>query len=194
MPETLKQISSLKDLFYVHMSEILKKIISRLSRILKEPHSFKSSSDLHAIAEDIYSAEKYFATRKIRRSNINVAGVINSNISATGNIVIRGKGCFNSNVSAGGSVRINGVLRGGRVIAGGNVLIGEAGTEIGVKTIIEAGEKGLIWLGKCYEGVVVKIGKQSKQLIGKNDGVLVKLDNSGVLRIYNNQFFFAKGF
>ncbi|MCL5935736.1 MAG: hypothetical protein M1543_04550, partial [Firmicutes bacterium] len=67
--------------------------------------------------------------------------------------------------------------------AGGNVLIDEAGTETGVKTIIETSKKSMVRIQLCYEGVTIRVGKKVGHVKDKVMSLVAKLNSEGNLEI-----------
>jgi len=84
--------------------------------------------------------------------------VINSNLSAAGQISIIGGGCYNSRLQAGGKVIVNGVFRGGELRSGGDVTVKELGSESSVLTHIYCPTTALVSIGKAHENTSVIIG------------------------------------
>lgn len=94
-----------------------------------------------------------------------------------------GQGCFNTDIRAGGNVDINGVFRGGEIVAGGRVSIGEAGSELGARTTIRVPEDRTIKIGKAYENVLLQIGGRSTLLSRLYLALEAKLDQEGRLNV-----------
>lgn len=89
---------------------------------------------------------------------------VNSRIEATGRVFITGSGTYHCTVVAGGDVYINGVLRGGTIVAEGNVHIEEAGSQIGVATWIKVSGNRKISIARVHPEVVVQVGPRRYQL------------------------------
>lgn len=74
------------------------------------------------------------------------------------------KGAYNSTIQAGGDVKIEGVCRGGKVIAGGNVEIGElGGSEVSITTVQFNGTKRLK-VNYCHPNVMIIVDKEIIQI------------------------------
>jgi len=188
LPATVDKLGNLFKTVFFEIPEELEKVFVSCNRLLNNPHQVTGSKELHLLLQDIKFAREYFKNRKIQKADLEVGGAVNCRIFATGDVFIRGKGCFNTNIRAGGNVRIDGVFRGGEIYAGGHVVIGEAGTELGVRTIIEAGEKGAVTIGECHEGVIIRIGRRTGLVTGKISGLKAGLGGDGNLQIKSYRF------
>ena len=102
---------------------------------------------------------------------------------ATGKVLVTGQGCFNTDIRAGGSVDVNGVFRGGEIVAGGPVSVREAGSELGARTTIRVPEGQIIKIGKAYENVLLQIGGRSTLLSRLYLALEAKLDQQGRLNV-----------
>lgn len=89
-----------------------------------------------------------------------IAGYVQqSQLEASGSITLTGKGSVSSELWAGAGVRVTGtpgVIRGGRVTAGGNVIARELGSPGEVVTIIEVPTDCQVKAPKIYPGVVLR--------------------------------------
>lgn len=92
-------------------------------------------------------------------STITVASTLNSTLKCNGDVQIVGHGSLNTTIEAQGKVTINGLLRGGRVLAKEGVQIKEAGSTGGVRTSVAVPEDKLIQVDYAHEGMELKIGK-----------------------------------
>ncbi|BAF60877.1 hypothetical protein PTH_2696 [Pelotomaculum thermopropionicum SI] len=188
LPAILENLDNLFKTLFLGVPEELEKVFIACRRLLADPYQFISKENLCWILQSIKLAEDYFKSRKTKKANLEIGGAINCHIRATGDVTIRGKGCFNTVINAEGNVRINGVFRGGEIYAGGSVIIGEAGAELGVRTIIEAGERGTVTIGECNEGVIIRIGRRMGRIIGRINGLKAALDVNGNLQINSYKF------
>ncbi|MDW7675984.1 MAG: FapA family protein, partial [Bacillota bacterium] len=101
------------------------------------------------------------------KANIEVGYAQNARLEASGDVVITGKGCYNADIKAGGTVRATGkpgVFRGGTIIAGGNVEIGELGTPTGAATQVTVPKAAKITARMVYPNVIIKIGNFSERI------------------------------
>ncbi|MBS3898552.1 MAG: DUF342 domain-containing protein [Dethiobacter sp.] len=100
-----------------------------------------------------------------QRGDIFLSYALNSNLSATGKIVIRGQGCIHSNLAAGQGVQIQGRLRGGTV-RGETIYVREAGSEAGAVTTLQVSSKGWIDVDKAFENTIFIVGKSILKIGG----------------------------
>ncbi|SFR07696.1 FapA family protein [Desulfoscipio geothermicus] len=107
----------------------------------------------------------------------------NSIIAATNNVYIADKGCFNSKITAGGNIYINGIIRGGEVNAKGNILVKEAGSETGSKTILQTSSGKIKIFNKIYDGVVVYINNRLLKITGTMGPVIFSNDDGEQVQI-----------
>jgi uncharacterized protein (DUF342 family) len=100
-------------------------------------------------------------------SNIIADYVQNSSLSTSGDIQIRGKGCYNSDLSCSGSVIVESrgsVVRGGTVNAAGGVRIYELGSPSGAETTVCTGRDSVITCSIAHVNSIIKVGSQSTRL------------------------------
>jgi len=116
------------------------------------------------------------------KANITFGYCVNSKIEASGDVMVVGRGCINSAIHAGGNVNIKGVFRGGEILAGENVILKEAGSELEAKTLVKAGDGKKIFIGKAYGSVRVQIGKRWSNINSVQNNLKVELDEEGDLR------------
>ena len=188
IPVIMEKLDNLFKTLLFGIPEDLENIFMAYSRLLTNPYQISSIENLCQLLQGIGFAREYFKGMRTQKANLEIGGAINCRIFATGDVSIRGKGCFNTNIRADGSVRINGVFRGGEIHAGGSVVIGEAGTEMGVRTIIEVGERGTVKIGECNEGIIIRIGRRTGRVTGKISGLRAELDRDGNLQIKSYNF------
>jgi uncharacterized protein (DUF342 family) len=100
-------------------------------------------------------------------ANVKIGYIQNSMVEASGDITITGKGGYNSELTAGGTVRFignPGVFRGGNILAGGNVELGELGSPAGALTTVTVPKNARIKAKKVYHNVIVKVGGFSEKI------------------------------
>lgn len=146
----------------------------------------KEISDLNQLSETIWEVKDYLNTLMQSTANIAVGGQVTScEIEASGNVSIAGTGCINTTIRAGKSVNVSGVFRGGRITAKRDVVLGEAGSGTGVRTVIETSEKGKIFIKKSYEGVDLRVGRCRTNVASTLTNIKVGLDSNGNLVFLN---------
>ncbi|MGI6084887.1 MAG: hypothetical protein ACOYIF_05515 [Acetivibrionales bacterium] len=109
------------------------------------------------------------------KGNVNLGSVLNSNVTALGDIVILGKGCFNSKLCSNGKIIVNSNVRGGQLRAEKGIEIFTAGTDMGVKTLLAVPENGYISIKTAYPDVTIKIGGASHTFLTEKRMVRAKL-------------------
>lgn len=189
IPETMAELNKLYKYSFVDLPDEIEKVMLSANRVLADPYRFASEEGLFKLLQGIEFVREYFMGNSMLKANLDLAGAVNCQLFATGDVTIYSQGCFNTTIQAGGSVKINGVFRGGEIRAGGNVLIVEAGTERGVKTVIEAGKKSVVRIYQCNEGVTIKLGTKVGQIMNKAKSLVVSLNKNGELQInsYNSE-------
>jgi len=138
---------------------------------------------LAALMGEVAAVASYLRSQEQKPTDVILKYAANSRIEATGKVLVTGQGCFNTNIYAGGSVEINGVFRGGEIVAGGRVNVREAGSELGVRTVIRVPENHAIKLGKAYENVLLRVGDQTALLAQLSLAVEARLDARGRLDV-----------
>lgn len=86
---------------------------------------------------------------------------LNSNISATNNVEITGKGCYNTIIKANNIVKFTGfpgIVRGGEITGGGGVFCKEIGSNAGALTVIKANKDSVIEADMVYHNTIFYIG------------------------------------
>lgn len=144
----------------------LERLIASVEQNLKGLNLLRidSPASFHKILSEVEEAQIIIDGMAKDRANIIFGYAINSSFEASGDVHVVGRGCINTVIRAGGSVKVKGVFRGGEIAAQGDVSLNEAGSELGVRTLIKAGERGKIFIKKAHEGVQVLIGSQKSQI------------------------------
>lgn len=163
------------------MVDLLAKIEKKLSgiNVLK----IQSPEEFHQIISDIKNAQRTIQNMAQNKANITFAYSVNSKIEASGDVKVEGGGCINTFINAGGNVNVKGVFRGGEIQAGGNVILNEAGSEMGAKTFIKTESGKKIMIRKAYEGVRIQIGPRMASITELENNIKAELDEAGTLVI-----------
>ncbi|MGC7847542.1 DUF342 domain-containing protein [Desulforudis sp. 1088] len=115
--------------------------------------------------------------------NLVLKSAVNSSLAASGTISIVGQGCYCSRVEAGGDVNVRGIVRGGHLISKkGAIVVDEAGSDLGVKTVLSVNPGGHVFMGRAYPGVYVNVGNQVLTIKEDVCHMRVYLDSQGKLR------------
>jgi len=144
---------------------------------IKEPET------LAGMIQEVNAVWSFIDRVAERKARMTLSYSHNSNIESTGDIMVTGQGCFNSTIISGGNVIVNGVIRGGMIIAEGNVVINEAGSELGSKTGVRVPEGSLVTINKAYEGVTIRIGKQMAEIKYPQSHLKAGLDAEGRVQL-----------
>ncbi|KPU44648.1 septum site-determining protein MinC [Oxobacter pfennigii] len=150
------------DMDTLRMGALLVKFFSGNGPVLLE-----SLSDLKTHAEQIDNMIETFKDELKNPSNITVMYIQNSELSTTGNIVIKGKGCHTSDLNCRGDVLIEvkgSVTRGGNIAAGGNIKVYELGSASGAITTVSTGKDSTITCAIAHANSVIKVGEQAMRL------------------------------
>lgn len=137
----------------------------------------------HKLISEIEEAQLVMEGMAKDKANIAFGYSINSNIEASGDVKVGGRGCINTTIRAGGAVNIKGVFRGGEIVAGGDIILNEAGSEMGAKTLIKAGDGKKVFVRKAYEGVRIQIGDRRANITSLQNNIKAELDEAGTLQI-----------
>lgn len=183
IPENTFKLNIILKTFFVDLPDEVEKAIFTLNKVLADPHQLTADEDFLELFRGLELISGFFKSKRAHKADLDMAGAVNCRITATGNVTIRKNGCFNTAIQAGGNVKIGSVFRGGRIQAGGNVLINDAGTETAVKTDIEVADKSAVRIGRCNEGVVIKVGRRVGRVMSRARDLVAKLDGEGDLEI-----------
>lgn len=116
--------------------------------------------------------------------NVFVRAALHSVVQSSGNVHVTGQGCVNSNITAGGNVVIKGSFKGGEILCEGNADINELGSNLGAPPVIRVSAGGAIRVSKAYEGTVLQVGKRRVTLTREMGTFRAKLNKEGELEIY----------
>ena len=120
---------------------------------------------------------------KMSQAVLSVPYAINSVLYSSGTIEVTSKGVYHSSVTAGDSIKVQGVCRGGEIIATRKISLQETGSVNIVKTVVRTGEQGSITIGLAHAGTEIQIGDKRYTFMDKKLGVFAKLNREGDLVI-----------
>lgn len=157
----------------------LQELIRRLTFLVHTALQFESLNQLQKVNEDVsaYLQEISFAPQC--EADITVRYAVSSTLLAANCIKVTGGGCYHSALRAGNSVLINGIFRGGKIIAGGDVSIAELGSRGGVATYVTTGAGRVVRLKRAFENTVVRIGERFYTFGQEEQGVILSLNSEG---------------
>ncbi|MCL6635207.1 MAG: FapA family protein [Peptococcaceae bacterium] len=163
------------------MGQLLEKVEKNLSglNLLK----IESVEQLQSLLSEILDVQRVIDGMARDRAGITFGYAVNSRIEASGDVRVEGLGCINTTIRAGGNVNIKGVFRGGEIVAGGDVILNEAGSELGVRTLVRAGEGRKIYIKKAHGGVRIQIGDRRANITTLQLNIKAELDEDGSLSI-----------
>ncbi len=112
------------------------------------------------------------------KSDITIHYAQNSQLKCTGDILLTGPGSYNSNLECSGVVKIEKLFRGGNIIAGDDIIIGELGSPGSSRSrgIIQVPEDKSIKLAKVHEGTRLKVGERQFRLDSTYSNIRIFLD------------------
>lgn len=113
-----------------------------------------------------------------------VRAALNSIIQCSGNVHVAGQGCVNTNITAGGNVLIKGSFKGGEILSEGNVDINELGSNLGAPPVVRVAAGSTIKVSKAYEGTVIQVGKRRVTLTKEMGSFRARLNKEEQLEIF----------
>lgn len=122
-------------------------------------HEITSIADLESLS-DRFEALFHQDILPHPKGEVTITHAVNSTIDAGGDVHIIGNGCSNTTIYSDGKVEIAKFFRGGEIYAGSHVNIGEAGSEMGTKTIIHVTDGARVYFKHVYPDTEVHSGKR----------------------------------
>ena len=139
-------------------------------------------SEIETLAQKARELEQNFAYLPSTESHVLASSIQNSTVIATGDVQVVGSGCYISQIQAGKKVSICGVVRGGKIQAGGDINVGELGSKGGATAKVVAGPTAVVTVGHAFENSVVLLGGKSYRFSREEKNVQLRLDKEGNLR------------
>lgn len=106
---------------------------------------------------------------------------VNSHLYSSGDIRVSGKGVFQSVLIAKNDVTIEGVCRGGEIVAENLITLKETGSKNPVTTIVKTSATGRINIEKAYVGTEIQVGNRKYAFMRDEYDVHARLDEEGQL-------------
>lgn len=141
----------------------------------------KSDSVLLTLHKQVIELNERLSSSEIVKAHAVAKNIINSSLTAAGNITIVGGGCYNSRLQAGGKILINGVFRGGELRSGDNVSIKELGSESGVLTLVYCPSTAVVSIAKAHENTAVIIGSRRHTFDSTQYGVSIRFVDGALM-------------
>lgn len=117
-------------------------------------------------------------------SAIYVKSALSCVIQSSGTVNVTGQGCVNTNITAGGNVNIKGSFKGGEILSEGNVDINELGSNLGAPPVVRVSSGSTIKIRKAYEGSIIQVGKRRVTITKEMDSFRARLNKDDQLEIY----------
>jgi len=116
--------------------------------------------------------------------SILVKSALSCIIQSSGNVTVTGQGCVNTNITAGGNVSIRGSFKGGEILSEGHVDINELGSNLGAPPVVRVAAGSTVKIRKAYEGSIIQVGKRRVTLTREMDSFRARLNKEDQLEIY----------
>lgn len=151
-----------------NVQEDMKKIWNdgvKLFRIIEdgELNDIKTAITINNIFSDYISKHDVVSTP----ADVIISYSQNSNIYATNNVEVKGKGCYNTNIIADNKVIFSGfpgVIRGGQIFGKKGITAKEVGSTAGVISTLKTSKDGIIEASVVYQNTVICLGDQSYRI------------------------------
>ncbi|WP_176757513.1 FapA family protein [Salimicrobium halophilum] len=154
--------------------------------LLYHPEAFQTVKAIHEF--EIYIAEWLQAMEgEVTESEVEVVlpYSLESQIYSSGNIFIKGPGCYNSKLHAAQRIDITGVVRGGYLFASEEVHASETGIEGGgVRAIVGTSKEGVVKLDTVHEDTIVLVGNRRHVFLKTAHNVQARLDEDEELVLF----------
>lgn len=158
-------------------------IIQFLNRTRPLMGNFSEITSVEYLNNVVESLKSLFRVKDVTKikGNINLSSVLNSDVTALGDITVSGKGCFNSKLYSNGKIIVNSNVRGGQLRAEKGIDVFTAGTDMGVKTLFVVPEDGYINIKTAYPDVTIKIGGASHTFLAEKRMVWARLASGKIV-------------
>jgi len=143
----------------------LKTVVNQLAVMFRNlgMDKIKGLSEIYQMQQRLAAAISTLDAMEENNGDIHLGYAINSTIESSGDIKVSGKGCINTTINARGIVQVDGIFRGGVINSKKTVRVKEAGSEIGVKTVIRTTGQP-IFIEKAHPNVTIASGLNSKTI------------------------------
>ncbi len=183
IPKLLKETVHFLEITPVDMSSEVKALLEMIKKQI--PPRNLTENKLKILIDYVELAKDFFAQLSNVSADVHVDYAFNGVIAATNDVHIAGQGCFNTKITAGGNVFIDGVIRGGEVNAIESIIVKEAGSEIGTRTILKSESGKIKILKKIYDGVIINVGGRRLELTSTMGPVEFRNDGGEHVSIIN---------
>ncbi|HBM75971.1 MAG TPA: hypothetical protein DD429_10535, partial [Clostridiaceae bacterium] len=167
-----ENIDKLRSLLFNNKDQFNMGILELGARLVKYftgngPLLIEDYLELKDLADEVEKHMDILKNSLTHPSDIEVSYVQSSILSTSGDIIIKGRGCYNSRLSCKGSVifqKPGSVMRGGVINAFKDIRINELGSPGGAYTVVETGKDAVVTCEIAYANSVIKIGNLSTKL------------------------------
>lgn len=135
------------------------------------------------LIDDATTLVELYGVEASPQSQLIVPYAINSVLYSNGDIEVVSKGVYHSTLTAENNITINGVCRGGEIVAKNDVKLQETGSESPVKTVVKTSETGRIRIGKAFVGTEIQVGTRRHTFSRDAHQVYARLDEEGELKL-----------
>lgn len=167
----------------VEESDEWNNIANELHRVFLTPLTQELPADLR-LENLIFHLDSFIENYYLEGTTTNelvVPYVANSKLYSNGNIEVKGQGVIQSILVARNRIQIQGVCRGGEIIAQNAIVLQETGSENPVTTLVKVGEVGTIKIGKVYAGTEIQVGNRKHAFHRDDYEIFARLDEEGML-------------
>lgn len=156
LPTIQSFVASFKEEKFDLDSNLLYIITKKLKAIATKSSGINHINFIYGLISDLKNLLK-IKPNGIVSGDIHVESVLNSEFTASGNIIIKNS-CINSNIYAKENISIKGNIRGGEIFAEKKIIAGKVGSDLGIRSTLAVAENGVIVAKTIYPDITVKIG------------------------------------
>jgi len=183
IPKLLTETIHFLEVTPVDMSEDVKTLVEMIKD--QVPPRNLTQNKLKVLLNYVEMAQSFFSQLSNVPADVQVNYAFNSVIAATNDVHIAGQGCFNSTITTGRNVFIGGVIRGGKVNAKGSIIVEEAGSETGTRTILKSESGKIKILKKIHDGVVISVGGRNLEITNTMEAVEFRNEDGERISMFN---------
>lgn len=137
------------------------------------------------VLRDVTGAwEQLFESKTPDGASIVLKSAVSSAIQSSGNATVIGQGCINTNITAGGNVLIRGSFKGGEILCDGSAEINELGSSLGAPPVVRVAPGGTIKVRRAFGGSVIQVGNRRLTLTKEMNSFRAKLNKEDQLELY----------
>jgi Predicted polymerase, most proteins contain PALM domain, HD hydrolase domain and Zn-ribbon domain len=167
-----ENIASMRDILLEDRDYIGREIIELWAVLAKfvsnnEPFKIKVYSDIEAYRNMVRDCVKNLENQLTESSNMFVHYVQSSNLTASGNIIVKGDCVYNSVLKCEGTVifeKPGSIVRGSTITAKKDMRIYELGSQVGTPATACTDKDAVIYCEVAYENSIIKIGSAMKKI------------------------------